>query len=189
MNPIEELKAEHRGIETALRILGLIAEAFNEPQSADTPKDARTLIGFFKIFADACHHGKEEGYLFPTLEQIGVSREGGPIGVMLGEHELGRKLIRELDTTLARIETGNKNTVAEFQKAATAYIDLLHRHIDKEDNVLFEIARQRLSKVRLLNLARDFERFEQETIGPGRHAEFHAMLEALNNKYSRAVVS
>lgn len=189
MNPIEELKAEHRAIETALHILADIAEVIIYPEKVDVHEDARVLIGFLKSFADTCHHGKEEGYLFPTLEQIGVSRDGGPIGVMLNEHQQGRNLIREMEANLAQIDPKTGNKADEFQAAATAYIDLLHHHIFKEDNVLFEIAQQRLSKVRLLNLARDFERFEQEKIGSGRHEVFHAMLATLKDKYRRVTIT
>ena len=183
MDAIDELKAEHRGIESALRILARIAKTITRPESTDVQKDAHNLIEFFKIFADACHHGKEEGYLFPVLEQMGVSRAGGPIGMMLNEHELGRKLIKEMDTALSRSREGKENATAAFQNAATEYIDLLHRHIFKEDNVLFEIAIQRLSKVRLQTLAEDFERLEQEKIGVGRHETFHRLLEGLEKKY------
>jgi len=183
MDAIEELKAEHRGIESALRILARIAETITRPEPADVQKDAQNLIEFFKTFADACHHGKEEGYLFPVLEQMGVSRAGGPIGMMLSEHDLGRKLVKEMDTALARSQPEKKSAAKAFQNAATEYIDLLHRHIFKEDNVLFEIAIQRLSKVRMQTLAEDFKRLEREKIGVGKHEAFHRLLEDLEKKY------
>lgn len=183
MDAIEELKAEHRGIELALRLLARITEAITRPEPADVQKDAHSLIEFFKTFADACHHGKEEGYLFPVLEQMGVSRAGGPIGMMLSEHDLGRKLVKEMDTALVRSQPGQESAAKAFQNAATEYIDLLHRHIFKEDNVLFEIAMQRLSKVRMQALAEDFERLEREKIGVGKHEAFHRLLEDLEQKY------
>jgi hemerythrin-like domain-containing protein len=34
---------------------------------------------FLKEFADRCHHGKEEDFLFPALEKAGIKKEGGPI--------------------------------------------------------------------------------------------------------------
>src|SRR3974390_476213 len=47
------------------------------------------LLDFFLLFADLCHHGKEEDLLFPLLEKKGIPRGGGPIGVMLSEHGRG----------------------------------------------------------------------------------------------------
>lgn len=50
------------------------------------------LLNFFRVFADLCHHGKEEQYLFPALEAAGIPRESGPAGVMLAEHAEGPRL-------------------------------------------------------------------------------------------------
>lgn len=183
MHPIEELKAEHRAIETALDILSRISGDVEPGPSIEVIRDAARLIEFFKVFADACHHTKEEAHLFPLLEQMGVSRQGGPIGLMLAEHDQGRRLIRQMDASLDRIETAGQPAWEKYRKAAAAYIDLLHRHIFKEDNVLFEVARQRLSRVRLQTLAVDFQRLEREKIGAGRHAAFHRLLEELAQTY------
>ena len=52
------------------------------------------------MFADKCHHGKEEDVLFPELEKAGIARQGGPIGVMLHEHVSGREFIRRMSEAL-----------------------------------------------------------------------------------------
>jgi hemerythrin-like domain-containing protein len=54
------------------------------------------ILDFLVVFVDKCHHGKEEGLLFPALEAVGVSRNGGPIGVLLEEHRKGRSLTAEM---------------------------------------------------------------------------------------------
>ena len=76
MNPIKDLKNEHRGIETALRILERVANRFGQAPDPELVIDGEALIDFFRTFADTCHHGKEEQLLFPALEQLGVSRQG-----------------------------------------------------------------------------------------------------------------
>ena len=48
---------------------------------------------FIKGFADGCHHRKEEGVLFEAMVGAGLPRQGGPIPVMLAEHEQGRSFI------------------------------------------------------------------------------------------------
>lgn len=30
-------------------------------------RDAQKLVGFLKVCANTCHHGKEEGVLFPAM--------------------------------------------------------------------------------------------------------------------------
>jgi hemerythrin-like domain-containing protein len=36
------------------------------------------MMEFLSVFADTCHHGKEEDFLFPGLEAAGIPNEGGP---------------------------------------------------------------------------------------------------------------
>lgn len=185
MNPIEELKTEHRAIELALTILEKLLVILPTPNVTAAAADAAALIDFFRTFADICHHGKEEGSLFPELEKLGVSRKEGPIGVMLSEHDLGRMYIQQMGRALQQLPSGQKNVVEAFKGAAGAYIDLLRRHIEKEDNVLFEIAANRLSVSAMARLSEDFERMEKEKIGPGRHEKYHSLLKALEAKYLR----
>ncbi|PKL75707.1 MAG: hypothetical protein CVV27_13980 [Candidatus Melainabacteria bacterium HGW-Melainabacteria-1] len=67
---IGELKHEHEAILFSLGILEKLAGAARSGEESDT-KDSRDLLGFLKEFADTCHHGKEEGILFPAMEKGG----------------------------------------------------------------------------------------------------------------------
>jgi hemerythrin-like domain-containing protein len=138
------------------------------------------------VFVDTCHHGKEEDYLFPALEQLGVSRNGGPIGVMLREHEQGRGEVRAMRSAFEAYRGGDTSAAAEFASHAAVYVGLLRRHIDKENAVLFPIADSRLSTVRRISLEQAFEKLEQERIGAGRHEAFHRMIEDLGERYLQA---
>ena len=92
------------------------------------------IIYFLKIFADKCHHGKEENYLFKELVNKGIPNEGGPVGVMLQEHAQGRDYIAQMSKSV------DDQNISGFNNAAVQYRDLLRRHIDKENNVLFMMA-------------------------------------------------
>jgi len=53
---------------------------------------APALVGLlvdYLHYVDRCHNHKEELHLFPKLEAKGMPRHGGPLGVMLQEHERG----------------------------------------------------------------------------------------------------
>ena len=76
----KDLVKEHMAIQIALNILEKIQERSEKNDETDSG-DIVDLIEFLKEFADKCHHGKEEGFLFPALEKAGVKNEGGPIGV------------------------------------------------------------------------------------------------------------
>jgi hemerythrin-like domain-containing protein len=86
------------------------------------------FLKFFQIFADKCHHGKEENSLFPLLEVRGVPREGGPIEVMLYEHQLGRSYVKAMRESL---EVFDKilDAKTKFISNSLNYVALLRNHI------------------------------------------------------------
>ncbi|HTM07838.1 MAG TPA: hemerythrin domain-containing protein [Verrucomicrobiae bacterium] len=158
----EVLTAEHRIIETVLEALEKLAQTAETSALADWAK----AIDFLRNFADKCHHLKEETLLFPTLEEHGIPREGGPIGMMLAEHEEGRGFVRAM---AAAVDTGARDVL---RREATAYIRLLRQHILKEDEVLFQMADSILSAEEQQKLLRDFEEHELREIGPGFHEKY-----------------
>ncbi len=141
MSVTQCLREEHRII---LRVLDCFEVALNEAQqSGDWPIETmRAFTVFFEDFADRCHHCKEEGRLFPTLESAGIPREGGPIGVMLEEHERGRMFVRAMKDDIANIENNAQPAKASLLEHGIQFIDLLRGHIMKEDNILFNMADQ-----------------------------------------------
>lgn len=183
MNPIEELKTEHRAVEDSLRILEGICARIEKDGKIPEPAHIDRLLEFFAVFVDTCHHGKEEALLFPALEARGVPREHGPIGVMLSEHVSGRQHIQGMRRALAAFKEGRHAAATEFIHSARRYIELLRGHILKEDTVLFQIAEQRLPEETLRELAEGFKRIEEEKVGSGRHEAFHRMLAELGDQY------
>jgi hemerythrin-like domain-containing protein/uncharacterized protein (DUF2249 family) len=167
-SPTAALRHEH---EIILRTLA-VAERLGGALTAGQPVDRDALawvVDFFRTFADRCHHGKEEQHLFPALERHGIPREGGPIGIMLEEHEQGRRF-------LAAMASGNDRAVAE---AIRGYAQLLRAHIDKENGVLFPMAEQVLSEAERRALVTEFEDLEQTAVGPGVHERLLAGLTRL----------
>jgi hemerythrin-like domain-containing protein len=97
-------------------------------------------ITFFRLFADACHHGKEEDLLFPQLAVEGMPTESGPIAVMLYEHGIGRAFVRDMAANFDAAQSGDEEADRELRDAARGFIDLIVAHISKEDNILFNMA-------------------------------------------------
>ena len=183
MQPIKGLKMEHDAIQLPLRILNKISRRIEKSGEIADLQHIDQLLEFFKIFVDRCHHGKEEELLFPALENVGVSNKGGPIEVLLHEHQQGREYVQAMDKALAQFEKGDRKFVNEFLKTAGEYMNLLDQHIDKENNVLFPLAEKNLSELEQIKLWEGFEQIETEKIGVGKHEEFHRMLEKLENIY------
>jgi hemerythrin-like domain-containing protein len=182
MKATQELKNEHRGIELMLRVLSAISEKVGHGEPLHAPH-IDGIMEFLTIFVDKCHHGKEEEFLFPALEAAGVAKEGGPIGVMLSEHEQGRKLAARLKQCVSDYRSGDRQAAGGIQQTVKAYVDLLTQHIAKEDAVLFPMADTRLDADRDAALYSAFEKLEHERIGEGKHEAFHALLDELQNIY------
>ena len=136
--PVATLKEEHQVILRVIRVLGRLMDRLEETGEFPAATLAR-CVEFFRLFADACHHGKEEDLLFPVLEARGIPRDGGPIGVMLYEHQIARKLTRDMHDALANARADGTAAPESFRQAARSYIDLLTNHIFKEDNILFNM--------------------------------------------------
>jgi len=180
----EQLTTEHKGIQMMLRILDAMCERL-ESGRAVAAEHLESVVEFLKVFVDKCHHGKEEELLFPALEAAGVPREGGPIGVMLREHNQGRGHVERMSKAAAQYRAGEAKAAADFVGAAKVYMDLLIEHIEKEDGVLYVMADARLSEKKQEELAEGFERIERERIGVGRHEEFHKTMKQLADVYLR----
>ncbi|MBI5624146.1 MAG: hemerythrin domain-containing protein [Elusimicrobia bacterium] len=182
MKATDQLKAEHEGILLMLSILDKVCERL-ETKSKPAERELERIVEFLQVFADKCHHGKEEGILFPALVQAGLPGDSGPIAVMLSEHDQGRRHIRGLAGAVQRYGAGQESAIAGIVGHSRRYIALLSLHIMKENDVLFPMADQLLGDQGQEELLARFDMLETERIGPGRHDRFHDLLEELELAY------
>jgi hemerythrin-like domain-containing protein len=182
MRSTQELSEEHQAILQMIKVLEKMSERI-ETGHAVGPDDLEKSVEFLRVFADKCHHGKEEDCLFPEMEKVGVRREGSPIGVMLAEHVEGRKHVAAMATALQGIRTGEAAASSAFAAAARSYGALLTQHIFKEDHVLYPMADARFSEDQQRDLEARFADVEKRVIGPGKHEIFHRLLERLSAAY------
>jgi len=184
MNATQELATEHGAVLVGLKILAEVAAAITEGRK-QAPEDLEQLLDFFKVFVDRCHHGKEEDVLFPELERRGVMRDGGPIGVLLAEHEVGREHVRAMTDNLERLLRGEDGAEVAISERARAYRELLPAHIAKE-NDLFSTADELIPEDVAATLVEKYEEIERDRVGEGKHEAYHAMLHDLKDRYGIA---
>ena len=182
MTPGQQLKEEHEGILLMLNILGKASEKLERKEKVDVTHLGQ-MVEFFKIFADRCHHGKEEGLLFPEMEKAGIAKEHGPIGVMLAEHVQGRGFIQGMSEALTGMKKGDPMAQRHWIQNARGYISLLTQHIQKENNVLFPMGDRVLEKKIQDRLMEEFEELEREKIGEGTHEKLHELLHQFKKIY------
>lgn len=175
MKATEQLKDEHEGIKLMLNIMEAISNNLEKGEELNVNHQERVLE-FIKGFADKCHHGKEEEILFPALIKQGMSKEEGPIAVMLYEHQLGRSHIKDLSMAFEEYKKGNKQAINAIISSSRTYIELLRNHIEKENNVLFVMADRILNETEQSKIYDAYEKLEVEKLGKGKHEEFHKLL-------------
>jgi len=181
MKATQQLKDEHEGVKVILGVLGEICNTLEAKGSVDN-EHFTGILEFLRVFVDKCHHGKEEELLFPALIAAGVPKEG-PIAVMLEEHEMGRSYVKAMTEAYASYVKGRKLLSKDIIEKSRGYIALLSEHIEKENNILFVTADNRLSEDTQEELWDGFEKIEEERIGIGKHEEFHGMIERLSGIY------
>ncbi len=185
MEATDILSSEHRVIERVIAALEAAAAGL------ESGKDVR--VGFFTDaadfisgFADGCHHKKEEGVLFKAMQAHGMPVNGGPIGVMLAEHEQGRIYTRAMRAAAEKLEQGDLHARAAVIQNARGYASLLRAHIIKEDHILFPMAGRVIPASQHTQVTLDFERVEHEETGAGIHEKYLALAERLEQEAGAA---
>ena len=182
MKATQQLKDEHEGIRIMLSIMEKISNDLEKGKDMNIEHYAK-IIEFIKGFADKCHHGKEEDILFPAMVNQGIPKEGGPIAVMLNDHQLGRGHIKSLSSAFEEFKDGNKLAINNIISSSMNYVELLRNHIEKENNVLFMLADKTLNETEQSKIFDAFEKLEVEKIGIGKHEEYHHLLKELKSIY------
>ena len=166
--PTDALRDEHAVI---LRGLDILEAAARQAENGHDLPEAwwADVLGWFRVFADRNHHGKEESALFPAMVKAGALAEGGPIDVMLEEHGEGRALLQAM--------ADNRST--ERARVARRYTHLLRDHIDKEHGIVFPLAEAVLDEPALEWVAHQFGALEAEQGGGASLDAAHAAVGAL----------
>jgi len=182
MRPTEDLKEEHRAVKLMLRILGGICKNIETGKNVKQ-EHLEELIEFMRVFVDKCHHKKEEAYLFPEMEKLEFPDSRELIIFLKNEHEEGRKYVSRIEKVISEKEEHRE--LPDMVENSRAYIQLLARHIEKEDNNLFPMADAYLSEAVQKKLLESFEIVETEIIGPGKHEKFHRWLHIMEEMYTK----
>jgi len=176
---IEVLMNEHRLIEQVLGSLETFACQLDGDFAAERPAIA-DYGDFFRGFADAGHHGKEEDILFRRMIERGLPRETGPVAVMLHEHEVGRghvSVLRRVGEGTGPLTGREARLVVE---SAGAFIPLLRAHILKEDRILYPMAVRLLTDSEMDAMEAEFSAFDSRLRADGSYDRLHGLADRLS---------
>lgn len=134
----EQLMNDHQTTEQVFEAVALALDAPAGPP----PGLLQDALLYFEGYVDSCHNMKEEHHLFPLVEQRGVPRQGGPLAVMLGEHDESRIVLPKLSALIHRYARGDRESLGELRAAFSHYSTLLKDHFWKENDILYPLARR-----------------------------------------------
>jgi hemerythrin-like domain-containing protein len=150
------LSDEHKNI---LKVVDLLEKECDSLNQKPIDRDFfEKVIDFIRNYADKFHHAKEENILF---KEFCKSAENGelhcnPVDQMLMEHDMGREFVKGMEIGL------NKNDKEELGRNAKGYIGLIREHIFKEDNILYPMADESLSKSVQDSMEKEFKKIEEQ---------------------------
>jgi hemerythrin-like domain-containing protein len=174
VKPTEILMHEHTIVLKMLEGAERVAQIIKTTHKVNVEKVGK-IIDFARHFTDACHHAKEEKHFFVRLQERGMSKEQGPIAVMLHEHRVGRELIGKMEQALNDHKLGKIDAAGKIEQTLRQYIELLRAHIAKENNVLFPMSDRYLTPDDQRDLEKAFDKLEEQETGKGEHERFHRM--------------
>lgn len=136
----ELLTTDHETTERVFAAAEKVLAAPGEP----SPGFVANLRAYLVVYVDRCHNQKEEKTLFALLERAGMPVHGGPIAVMLAEHQQAKALVERLDRAAAVYLTGDRTTLPELREVFAAYAALCKDHFWKENDILYPMAARML---------------------------------------------
>jgi hemerythrin-like domain-containing protein len=184
MQATQILMTEHRLIERVLTAMQVAATRLSQGEYI-RPAFFINAALFIKNYADGCHHKKEEDILFVAMNPSGKSTQGGPVGIMLAEHEQGRLFTQEMRAAAQMWEKGDNFAQGAVVQNALGYVSLLRQHIYKEDNILFPMADQLISPAHQEKILADFTSIGLEETEAGIHEKYMALAEVLEKESTR----
>jgi hypothetical protein len=168
------LVAEHEMIERAMAVLKNNLEKIDEAVKA--PLQMQRAIDFLLEFGDKVHNTKEEEFLFPLMGQKGMPVEGGPIGVMLMEHDAERNLLQRMMAELPNLAEATTSMRHKFAAEGFEYLTIRAEHIWKENDVLYPMGRKTFSDEDNTSLLDAFKTLDQQTYGDTARDHYAQML-------------
>ena len=164
MMPIGLLMIEHRLIEKMIKHLKERSQIFRKENEADIFFIDKA-VDFIKIYADRCHHGKEEDILFRDLAKKELQREHKNImDELVQEHSWARNVTKSLVSAKEKYGLGDKTALSDIVKLMIELAEFYPKHIEKEDKHFFIPCMNYFSKQEQEAMLNEFWEFDRRLV-------------------------
>ena len=172
MEALRVISEEHRNLWRIATTIDQVADEMEAGSKVD-PAFFTSIFDYIEQFMDACHHTKEDDFLFPVLRQR--SAEAALILDRLqAEHRNGPEVLKSLREQLAATATGALDNAA-FAAALRIYTGSLKNHIRTEEKDAIPLAREALTAADWAEIDRAFLDNDDPLFGERARAEFREL--------------
>jgi hemerythrin-like domain-containing protein len=178
MMPIAPLMIEHRLIERMIKVMRSEVEAMRKTGRL-RPEFIDQTVDFIRVYADRCHHGKEEDILFELLSRTAISDQHRETMEELKEEhararEMTARLVAAKDRHLLRDSTALDDVVTIMK----GLVDFYPVHIEKEDRHFFVPCMAYFSRHEQDDMLQAFWEFDRMLI----HEKYRSVVEKFEGK-------
>jgi hemerythrin-like domain-containing protein len=177
--PAAPLMIEHRVIERVVAAMQKEIGGIRSQIKTDTGVIG-DYVDFIRVYADRCHHGKEEDILFRELKKRQIEAEHEQIlKELIDDHRRGREMTRRLDGANERYAGGDGSALSDISSALQDLVTLYPQHIEKEDRQFFiPVMKYFSQEERDAMLAEEYE-FDRQLI----HERYRMLTERVEKRF------
>ncbi len=162
--PIGPLMIEHRLIERMIAVMAREIDRITKKQAVD-PEFIDRAVDFIRVYADLCHHGKEEKILFRDLQKKELSPDNKQVmDELIEEHVQGRNLTGKLVRAKNKYVAGDSAALKTILDTMLRLVNFYPKHIEKEDKVFFKPAMKYFSEAEREEMLKEEYAFDQQFI-------------------------
>jgi hemerythrin-like domain-containing protein len=158
---ISALVDEHRLIEQVLNALERMAEEAARRGHLDGEL-ARESVLFFRTFVHGWHFPREEAYVGGAMDPDCASRSED---WRFHDHRRCGELLQEMEKCAAASTAGDRRAAECFVEHAQAYISVLMKHIEDEEDRVFPAVERTLTEEKESEAVRALRRTEAQISG------------------------
>lgn len=175
MMPVGPLMIEHRLIERMIKLLEEKAQKFSKEKDVDILFIDKA-VDFIRMYADRCHHGKEEDILFRELAKKELQPEyKKTMDELIKEHIYARNTTRSLVSAKEKYVQQDNSSLSDIIRFMEELAAFYPKHIEKEDKDFFLPCMKYFGQEEQTVMLNEFWEFDKKLI----HEKYKAIVEEL----------
>lgn len=156
------LREEHQSIKKVVASMAVMLIKLESGKEVK-PETVEEVVEFMKL-AGNIHERKEEKFLFPLMEQRGVSTSIAPVGLLVRNHQKAREVGMRLAGAASANSAGWLPLETPVAESLQELTDLYPPHLWQEEMLVYRVADKHLNEEDDRQLLEAFKEFESAEV-------------------------